>query len=271
MPRKNITSQSERARMQQEPSRKIFLLPVIRVLREMGGLGGATAGAPAGGGGGSGAGGGLGGGTNDNGGDGGAGGPTSAKSGPFAAGGGGSPLGGPTHPPSEKAVTDELLRQLKSAVSAQGFHLLCRQLLEALGFAQLRMSEGANFRGDGGFSGTGRLRTDPRNPLVTTRVAFECRRHAQAPVDVMTIRSLQAKVAAPNVADRGVVLATSEFTQAAREESELGGRMELISGEHLARLMVENLVGVRVISVRSHKGVQETLEVDKEFFARYRE
>ena len=35
--------------------------------------------------------------------------------------------------------------------------------------------------------------------------------------------------------------------------------------------MVEHLVGVRVVSVRSHKGVQETMEVDKEFFARHRE
>ena len=256
--------------MQQEPSRKIFLLPVIRVLREMGGLGGASAGASAGGG--SGGAGGTGG--NDGGGtsgDSGTGGTTSSKSEIFSAGGGGSPLGGATHPPSSKVVADELLRQLKSAVSAQGFHLLCRQLLEALGFTQVRMAEGANFRGDGGFSGTGRLRPDPRNPMVTTRVAFECRRHAQAPVDVMTVRSLQAKVAAQNIADRGVVLATSEFTQTAREESELGGGLELISGEHLSRLMVENLVGVRVISVRSHKGVQETLEVDKEFFARYRE
>ena len=267
MPRKNITSQSERARMQQEPSRKIFLLPVIRVLREMGGLGGASASAPPGasGGGASGGDGGA------SGGDSGAGGAASSKSGPFTAGGGGSALGGATHPPSSKVVADELLRQLKSAVSAQGFHLLCRQLLEALGFTQVQMAEGANFRGDGGFSGTGRLRPDPRNPLVTTRVAFECRRHAQAPVDVMTVRSLQAKVSAQNIADRGVVLATSEFTQNARQESELGGRLELISGEHLARLMVENLVGVRVISVRSHKVVQETLEVDKEFFARYRE
>ena len=264
MPRKNITSQSERARMQQEPSRKIFLLPVIRVLREMGGLGGASASAPPGASGGGASGG-------DGSGDGGAGGASSSKSGPFNAGGGGSALGGATHPPSSKVVADELLRQLKSAVSAQGFHLLCRQLLEALGFTQVQMAEGANFRGDGGFSGTGRLRPDPRNPLVTTRVAFECRRHAQAPVDVMTVRSLQAKVSAQNIADRGVVLATSEFTQTARQESELGGRMELISGENLARLMVENLVGVRVISVRSHKVVQETLEVDKEFFARYRE
>ena len=266
MPRKNITSQSERARMQQEPSRKIFLLPVIRVLREMGGLGGASASASPGG-----SGGGASGGDGGGAGDGGAGGASSSKSGPFNVGGGGSALGGATHPPSSKVVADELLRQLKSAVSAQGFHLLCRQLLEALGFTQVQMAEGANFRGDGGFSGTGRLRPDPRNPLVATRVAFECRRHAQAPVDVMTIRSLQAKVSAQNIADRGVVLATSEFTQTARQESELGGRLELISGEHLARLMVENLVGVRVISVRSHKVVQETLEVDKEFFARYRE
>ena len=263
----NSTSQSERARTVQEPSRKIFLLPVIRVLREMRGLGGSSAAAPpVGGGGGSGGEGGGSGGP-----DGGGGGPSSPSSGPFVAGGGGSPLGGPTHPSSEKAVADELLRQLKSAVSSQGFHILCRQLLDALGFVRVQMPEGGNFRGDGGFSGTGRLRADPRNPLVTTLVAFEFRRHAQAPVDVMTIRSLQAKVAAQNVADRGVVLATAEFTQAARDESAVGGRLELINGDNLSRLMVENLVGVRVVGVRSHKGVQETLELDKEFFARYRE
>ena len=265
MPRMNIASQSERARMQQEPSRKIFLLPVIRVLREMGGRGGASPSAPVGGdGGGSGGGGADGGGVPP-------GGTPPPPSGTFSAGGGDSPLGAPVRPSSEKAVVDELLRQLKSAVSAQGFHLLCRQLLEAMGFTRLRMSESANFRGDGGFSGAGLLRAAPENPLVATRVAFECRRHAQAPVDVMTIRSLQAKIAAQNVADCGVVLATSDFTQAAREEADLGGRLELVNGDHLARLMVENLVGVRVVSVRSHKGVQETMEVDKEFFARHRE
>ena len=260
MPRMNSTSQSERARTLQEPPRKIFLLPVIRVLREMRGLGGPAAAAPSGGGGAGGAGPGPGGSA-----------PPPPSSGPSAAGGGGAPLGGPTHPSSEKTVSDELLRQLKSAVSAQGFQILCRQLLDAMGFSQVRMSDSGNFRGDGGFSGTGRLRAGPRNPLVTTLVAFECRRHAQAPVDVMTVRSLQAKVMAQNVADRGVILATSEFTQAAREEADIGGRLELINGERLARLMVENLVGVRVVGVRSHKGLQETLELDKEFFARYRE
>ena len=258
----NIASQSERARMQEESSRKIFLLPVIRVLRGMGGMGGASPSAPAGGGG-------SGGGGYASGYDsGGANPPASSDS--FAAGGGDSPLGGPGRS-SEKAVMDELLRQLKSAVSAKGFHLLCRQLLESMGFSRLRMSESANFRGDGGFSGTGSMRAGAENPLVAVRVAFECRRHAQAPVDVMTIRSLQAKIAAQNIADRGVVLATSEFTQAAREESEISGGLELIGGEQLSRLMVENLVGVRVVSVRSHKGVQETMEVDKEFFARHRE
>ena len=268
MPRMNTTSQSERTRAQQEPSRKIFLLPVIRVLREMRGLGGASAASPPPGGGGGGDGPGGGGPSGGGGGDSGA---SAPASGPFAAGGGNSPLGGPVRGSGEKAVADELLRQLKSAVSAQGFQLLCRQLLEGLGFTQVRTGEGANFRGDGGFGGTARLRADPRNPLVAARVVFECRRHAQAPVDVMTVRSLQAKVAAQNVADSGVALATSEFTQAAREEAEIGGRLELINGERLAGLMVENLVGVRVIAVRSHKGVQETLELDKEFFARYRE
>lgn len=259
----NIASHSERARMQEESSRKIFLLPVIRVLRGMGGANGASAAAPTGGG--------SGGGSDSGGGAPPGGASAPAPSDTFTVGGGDSPLGGPVRPTSEKAVTDELLRQLKSAVSAQGFHLLCRQLLEAMGFSRLRMSESANFRGDGGFSGTGRMRAGAENPLVAVRVAFECRRHAQAPVDVMTIRSLQAKIAAQNVADRGVVLATSEFTQAAREESELSGGLELVGGEHLSRLMVEHLVGVRVVSVRSHKGVQETMEVDKEFFARHRE
>lgn len=249
----------------QDSSRKIFLLPVIRVLRGMGGTGGVSASAPTGGGGSGG--GSSAGGSGSN--FGGANAPMPSDA--FTAGGGDSPLGGPARPSSEKAVMDELLRQLKSAVSAQGFHLLCRQLLESMGFSRLRMSEGANFRGDGGFSGTGSMRAGMENPLVAVRVAFECRRHAQAPVDVMTIRSLQAKIAAQNIADRGVVLATSEFTQAAREESEISGGLELIGGEQLSRLMVENLVGVRVVSVRSHKGVQETMEVDKEFFARHRE
>ena len=169
----------------------------------------------------------------------------------------------PEQSPEEK-VAGELLQHLKESVSSDGFELLCKQLLQSVGFIGVNVTETKPYRGDGGFDGTGKIRFSPSNPFVTTSIAFECKKYARARVDVNAVRKLQAKIGVHNVAEKGVIITTSDFKDTAREEAKSGNvGIELIGGAQLAELMVANDIGI--------KKVGENLEVDKEFFDQYKE
>ena len=187
----------------------------------------------------------------------------------------GSGGGDPDEPPNqseEDRIADELLRLLKDSVSWRGFELLCKQMLSAIGFIDVKVNEYKPYQGDGGFDGTGLLRASPDNPVVSTSVAFQCKRYKTALVGDPVIRDLQAVVGVRNKAEKGVIITTSDFTGIARKAVGDGNtRIELINGEQLVRLMVDHLVGVKRVTVKDHKGEEETLEVDRKFFDQFKE
>ena len=171
----------------------------------------------------------------------------------------------------EERIAVELLQHLKQSVSWHGFEVLCQQLLISVGFIEVVLTETKPYKGDGGFDGIGKLKASPANPFVTTSIAFECKRYDSNLVDVKVVRNLQAKVGVHNVAEKGVIVTTSNFTQAARKEAKKGNvSIELINGEKLAQLMVDNHIGVRTIPSGGNGEEKKSLEVDKEFFRKYK-
>jgi restriction system protein len=160
-------------------------------------------------------------------------------------------------PPDEQAQTDRLFREHMAktllSLSPAGFERLCRRILLEVGFEDVIVTGRS---GDGGIDGHGILRI---NKLVSDRVLFQCKRHAEK-ISSAYIREFRGSM--NGRADRGIFLATSTFSTEAKKEATRDGAVpiEMVDLDSLISLLVELGLGVTTQTVRA---------VDQAFFQEY--
>lgn len=145
---------------------------------------------------------------------------------------------------------EALLRTLQS-MPPDAFERLSQRLLREAGFVKVEVTGKS---GDGGIDGQGVLRVN----LVTFQVAFQCKRY-QGSVGAPVVRDFRGAMIGR--ADKGLIITTGTFTQAAREESIRPGApaIDLIDGEALCQLLKDLKLGVCVRMV-------EEVSVDSDWF-----
>jgi restriction system protein len=160
-------------------------------------------------------------------------------------------------PPDEQMQGDNLFREqlvktLRS-LSPGGFERLCRRVLLEVGFEDVNVTRQS---GDGGIDGYGILRI---NKLISDRVLFQCKRHAEQ-ISPAYIREFRGSMSGR--ADRGIFLATSTFSAEAKREARRDGAVpiEMVDLDSLISLLAEFGLGVKS---------QTVLTVDQEFFREY--
>ena len=166
-------------------------------------------------------------------------------------------------PPAEPAVETttapedqyrEELLSLLQAVPPEEFERFCADLLRHIGMEHVEVTGKA---GDRGIDGQGYLRV---GPLVTTKVAFQCKRYSGA-VSPKEIREFRGAIGTR--AEKGIFFTTGYFTDSAREAAReaISKPVELVDGDRLLDLLEEHEFGLRGT---------KTYEVDHEFIANYR-
>ena len=148
--------------------------------------------------------------------------------------------------------SEEILSRLQ-AVSPQSFERFCADLLRHLGMEEVEVTGGT---GDKGIDGMGYLRI---GPLVTTKVAFQCKRYSGA-VSPKEVREFQGAIGSR--AEKGIFFTTGYFTDKAREAARdtMSKPIELIDGERLVELAEQYEFGLHET---------KTFEVDYAFMANY--
>ncbi len=136
-----------------------------------------------------------------------------------------------------RSYKNEILAYLQRLQPAE-FERFCADLLRHLGMVRVVVLGGA---GDKGIDGMGFL---PSGPIVTTKVAFQCKRysHAVQPKDVREFRG-----AIGHKAEKGIFFTTDFFTAAAQEAAgeDMGKPIELIDGDRLVELLEQNQFGLQ--------------------------
>lgn len=152
--------------------------------------------------------------------------------------------------PDELADHRGELMNIILSLPPSGFERLCQRLLRESGFERVAVTGRS---GDGGLDGLGILQV---NPLVSFKVIFQCKRYAGS-VGPDKIRDFRG--AMQGRADKGIILTTGTFTQAAREESVRDGvpPIELVNGEKLLDMLEELQLGVNP---------RTTYDIDADFF-----
>jgi restriction system protein len=153
-------------------------------------------------------------------------------------------------------LTDELLSKLKKT-SPAFFERVVVELLVKMGYGGSRSDAGKAIgkSGDGGIDGI--IKEDK---LGLDVVYIQAKRWDSNPVgrpDVMQFAgALQAQRA-----NKGIFITTSRFTDDARNYvSQIGSKIVLIDGEQLTSLMIENDVGVSIVSLYPVK------KIDSDYF-----
>lgn len=150
-----------------------------------------------------------------------------------------------------RIIEDEWREDLLSRIlqlSPNAFERLCQRLLRENGFVQVQVTGRS---GDSGIDGHGVLQM---GRLISFPVLFQCKRW-QNPVGASVVRDFLGAMLGR--ADRGLIITTSTFTTAAREEVSRNGvpPVDLVDGNALA----ENLRELKL-------GVKEIVAVDQEWF-----
>ncbi len=141
-----------------------------------------------------------------------------------------------------------------AAVVPEEFERFCADLLRHIGMEHVEVTGAA---GDHGVDGHGYLRV---GPLVTTKVAFQCKRYSGA-VSPKEIREFRGAIGTR--AEKGIFFTTGYFTDSARDAAreDISKPIELVDGDRLVELLEEHEFGLRAT---------KTYEVDQEFLANYR-
>ena len=140
-----------------------------------------------------------------------------------------------------------LLERIVS-LSPGAFERLCQRLLRESGFVAVTVTGRPS---DGGIDGHGMLQMAK---LITFPVLFQCKRW-QSAVGPDTVRDFRGAMLGR--ADRGIIITTSAFTTAARQEATRDGAppIDLIDGNAL----VDNLYELNL-------GVKQVIVVDDDWF-----
>lgn len=158
-----------------------------------------------------------------------------------------------TVPVLEDQYKEEVLSLLQD-VAPDEFERFCADLLRHIGMEHVEVTGGS---GDRGIDGQGYLRV---GPLVTTKVAFQCKRYSGA-VSPKEIREFRGAIGTR--AEKGIFFTTGYFTDSAREAAreDISKPIELVDGDRLVELLEEHEFGLRST---------KTYEVDQEFIRNYR-
>ncbi|KAF0182789.1 MAG: restriction system protein [Nitrospirae bacterium] len=153
-------------------------------------------------------------------------------------------------------LADELLARLKKS-SPSFFERLVVELLVKMGYGGSRADAGKAIgrSGDGGIDGI--IKEDKLGLDVVYIQAKRWENNSVGRPDVMQFAgALQAQKA-----NKGIFITTSRFTEDARSYvSQIGSKIVLIDGEQLTNLMIENDIGVSIVSLYPVK------KIDADFF-----
>ena len=145
-------------------------------------------------------------------------------------------------PPDEQAQGDDTFREQMAktlrSLSPKGFERLCQRILREVGFEEVVVTGRS---GDGGIDGHGTLRI---NKLVSDRVLFQCKRYTDQ-ISPSYIREFRGSM--NGRADRGIFLATSNFSTEAKREATRDGAVpiEMVDLDALISLLAELGLGIR--------------------------
>ena len=160
-------------------------------------------------------------------------------------------------PPDVQERDDDVLRSKMAKVlrtlSPNGFERLCQRILREVGFEEVVVTGRG---GDGGIDGYGILRV---NRLIADRVLFQCKRHADQ-ISPAYIREFRGSM--DGRADRGIFLATSNFSAEAKREATRDGAVpiEMVDLDGTVSLLKELRLGVSVRTV---------FEINEDFFQEF--
>lgn len=141
------------------------------------------------------------------------------------------------------------------AMDPGAFERLCQRILRESGFVKVEVTGKS---GDGGIDGIGVLRVN----LISFQVLFQCKRYTGSSVTPAQVRDFRG--AMQGRADKGLFITTGGFTAEARREATRDGApaIDLIDGESLCSLLKELKLGVVVKPV-----LTEEILVDAQFFS----
>jgi len=159
--------------------------------------------------------------------------------------------------PEEFETDDEMdLLEILRGLSPVGFEKVCRELLRESGFENVEITGGT---ADGGIDGYGTLEI---NPFVSFKVLFQCKRYS-AKNTVSRAQVGDFRNAMIGRAEKGIIITTSSFTNAARQEAAREGAppIELVDSKKLVEMFQRVELGVIKKTVFS---------VDLHYFENYR-
>lgn len=142
------------------------------------------------------------------------------------------------------------LTDILQNMNPYGFERLTQRVLRSCGFTEVKVTKSS---GDGGIDGTGKLKI---NGVFSFNVAFQCKRYSGS-VGAPEVRDFRGSLT--KATEKAVLITTGTFTKAAREEAANQGKdqIDLIDGEDLINLIVENGIGV---------SEEKTYRIDESFF-----
>jgi restriction system protein len=161
----------------------------------------------------------------------------------------------PEAPSDLPGVTDfreEFLNRLQ-ALPAAGFERFARRLLLESGFQEVEVTGKS---GDGGIDGIGRLQV---NPMVSTKVLFQCKRYVGS-VGSKEVRDFRGAMSGRS--ENGIIITTGSFTTDARQEAVRDGvaPIELVDGGRLVALCEDLRLGLTPVT---------TFKVESLFFSEF--
>jgi restriction system protein len=147
---------------------------------------------------------------------------------------------------------EAFLTQLQQLPPA-GFERFAQRLLLVSGFQEVEVTGKS---GDGGIDGIGRLQV---NPMVSTKVLFQCKRYIGT-VGSKEVRDFRGAMAGRS--ENGIIVTTGGFSAEARREAIRDGvsPIELVDGPRLIELCQQLQLGLLPVT---------TFAVDQSFFAEF--
>jgi len=161
-------------------------------------------------------------------------------------------------PAPDTPSTDEKLSLISvlRSLSPIGFEKVCRELLRESGFENVEITGGS---ADGRIDGFGTLEI---NPFVSFKVLFQCKRYAEGNL-VGRSQVGDFRNAMIGRAEKGIIITTSSFTNAAVHEANREGapQVELVDGVKLVEMFQRVELGMKKRAV---------YDVDPSYFEKFK-
>lgn len=153
-------------------------------------------------------------------------------------------------PKEEKKDWRERVFDILLNLDPYAFEKLAQRLLRECGFTDVQVTKKS---GDGGIDGVGKLRI---KGIFSFNIAFQCKRYKN-PVGAAAIRDFRRSLGT-NI-EKGVLITTSTFTLAAKEEASSEGKrlIDLMDGEELINKLAEYEIGLNEV---------KSYEIDEAYF-----